>query len=68
VLAVAVEWGCLRAVPKFHMEKVPKKLATYVSGEHFAAIYTACDKARSPRTFRTSARPTGGGPCSSWAT
>ena len=37
----------------------PKKLPTYVTGEHFAAIYAACDKARHARTARPR-RPTGG--------
>jgi integrase len=48
VLAVAHEWGCLPKPPKFRMEKEPKKLPTYVSAEHFAAIYRACDVARFP--------------------
>jgi integrase len=30
------------------MEKVPKKLATYMTAEHFAAIYGACEQARFP--------------------
>jgi integrase len=48
VLNVAAEWGYLGRVPKFRMEKVPKKLVRYVTGEHFAAIYAACDTARMP--------------------
>ncbi len=47
-LRVAHEWGYLPALPKVRMEKVPKKLARYVSGDHFAAVYAACDKARMP--------------------
>jgi integrase len=47
-LAVAVEWGYLPALPKFRMEKVPKELPLYVTGEHFALIYRACDKAKLP--------------------
>jgi integrase len=47
-LAVAVEWGYLTALPKFRMEKVPKELPTYVTGDHFAQIYRACDKAKLP--------------------
>jgi integrase len=47
-LRVAAEWGYLRAVPKFRMEKVVKALPTYVTGEHFAAIYQACETARMP--------------------
>jgi integrase len=48
-LTVAFEWGYLYAVPKFRMERTPKKLPTYVTGEDFAAIYTAgCEAARMP--------------------
>src|SRR5262249_42712755 len=48
VLAVAEEWGCLAKAPKFRMEKAPKKLVTYVTPEHFAAIYAASEKATRP--------------------
>src|SRR5262249_9127999 len=47
-LAVAVEWGYLAKLPKFRMEREPGRLPTYVTGDHFAAIYGACDKARMP--------------------
>jgi integrase len=47
-LAVAVEWNYIPKLPKFRMEKAPKKLPRYVSGEHFAAIYQACATARMP--------------------
>ncbi len=47
-LGVAREWGHLPVLPKFRMEKVPKKLAVYVTPEHFAALYGACDVARVP--------------------
>jgi integrase len=47
-LAVALEWGYLTALPKFRMEKVPRHLPTYIPGDHFAAIYKACDCARQP--------------------
>jgi integrase len=47
-LNVAVEWGYLKNLPRFRMEREPKRLPTYVSGEHFAAIYKACDAARMP--------------------
>ena len=30
------------------MEREPKKLPTYVTGDHFAAVYTACDTAGMP--------------------
>jgi integrase len=48
-LRVAKEWGLLPTLPKFRMERAPKGLPTYVTGDHFAAIYAACDKARFPR-------------------
>ena len=48
-LRVAREWGYLHALPKFRMEKVPQKLPRYVTGDHFAAIYLACDKAKMPK-------------------
>jgi integrase len=47
-LAIAHEWGYLLAVPKVRMEKEPKKLPTYVTGEHFAAMYAACEHATMP--------------------
>lgn len=49
VLRVAVDWGYLPKPPKFRMEKEPKKLATYVTGDDFAAIYAACDLATEPQ-------------------
>jgi integrase len=39
----------LARVPDFTMQKVTKKLVTYVTGEHFAAIYRACEQAKRPR-------------------
>ena len=47
-LRVAVEWRYLVKLPKFRMEKAPKKLAIYVTGDHFAAIYQACSTAVMP--------------------
>jgi integrase len=47
-LRVAAEWGYLTRLPKFRMERTPKKLPTYVTGEHFAAIYRACETATMP--------------------
>jgi integrase len=47
-LRVAKEWGYLAQVPRFRMEKQPKKLPTYVTNEHFADIYDACEHARLP--------------------
>jgi integrase len=48
VLGKAREWGHLPTLPKFHMEKAPKKLPAYMSPEHFAKLYAACDKAELP--------------------
>jgi integrase len=48
-LRTAHEWGYLHQVPRFHMEKVPKRLPTYFTAEHFAAVYTAADVAKKPR-------------------
>jgi integrase len=47
-LRTAVEWGYLTKLPRFRMERVAKKLVRYITGEHFAAIYKAADKARMP--------------------
>jgi integrase len=47
-LRVAHEWGYIPNVPKLRMEKVVKQLPTYVTGDHFAVIYNACDAARMP--------------------
>ena len=48
VLQVAEDWGYLAKRPKFRMIKEPVKLVRYVTPEHFAAIYTACDTAKRP--------------------
>ncbi len=47
-LRVAHEWGYLPAVPKFRMEREPQELPTYVTGDHFATIYQACEAATMP--------------------
>jgi integrase len=47
-LKVAQDWGYLPKVPKVRMVKEPKKLARFVTPEHFAAMYGACDSARQP--------------------
>jgi integrase len=47
-LRVAAEWGYLPRLPKFRMEREPKRLPVYVTGEHFTAIYAACDVATMP--------------------
>lgn len=48
VLTVAHEWGYLGVVPSVPKVKEPDKLPPYVTGEHFAAIYRACDEATMP--------------------
>jgi integrase len=48
VLGKAREWGHLPALPKFHMEKAPKKLSGYIPPEHFAKLYAVCDQAELP--------------------
>jgi integrase len=48
-LNMAVEWGYLAKAPRFHMQKEPGKLPTYVTPEHFVSIYKACDQAKLPR-------------------
>jgi integrase len=48
-LHVAHDWGDLRTMPKFRTEKEPGKHPPYVSGDHFAAMYQACEKARKPK-------------------
>src|SRR5262249_36146816 len=45
-LAVAVEWGYLPRLPRFHLEREPGALPTYITGDDFALIYKACDVAR----------------------
>jgi integrase len=47
-LRVAVDWKYLPTLPRFKMIREAKKLPTYVTGDHFAVIYAACDKARMP--------------------
>ncbi len=49
-LRKAREWGYLAVVPTFHTLKEPKKLPLYVTPEHFAAIYQACEVAAVPAT------------------
>jgi integrase len=47
-LRVADEWGYLEKVPRLRMETAPVKLPSYVTGDHFAAIYKACETAALP--------------------
>lgn len=52
VFRIANEWGYLPTVPKVRMLKEPKKVPRYVTPEHFAAIYKACDVAVRPKGQR----------------
>jgi hypothetical protein len=51
-LRTANEWGYLPLVPRVRMLKEAEKLPRYVTAEHFAAIYGACDAARFPHGLR----------------
>ena len=48
VLRIAFDWEYLPKLPKFTMLREPKKLVRYVTPEHFARIYLACDVATLP--------------------
>lgn len=50
VLRFAHDWGYLPEMPRVRMMKEPKKLIRYVTPEHFAAIYAACDSAKLPKS------------------
>lgn len=50
-LRKAVAWELLERMPQIEFLREPGKIATFVSDEHLALIYAACDKARRP-TFR----------------
>jgi integrase len=47
-LRKARDWGYVTRVPKFDFEKEAKELPTYMSDEHFLAIYSACENAKHP--------------------
>jgi integrase len=49
VLRKAYKWKYLPELPDFEMARENGKLPTYVSPEHFAAIYGACDAAQHPQ-------------------
>jgi hypothetical protein len=55
-LKKAKRWNFIAAVPEFDLEKEHKGLVTYVTPEHFAAIYAACDAARMPEGSPTRPR------------
>jgi integrase len=44
----AKKWSYIKEVPEFTFLKEPEKLPLYVTPEHFAAIYKACDVAKLP--------------------
>ena len=48
VLRIAFEWSYLSKMPRVRMLREPEKLVRYVTPEHFAAIYAACDAAKRP--------------------
>jgi len=48
VLRKARQWDYLARVPEITFLREPGKLPTYVSPEHFAAIYKGCEVARVP--------------------
>jgi integrase len=45
---IANEWGYLPVLPKVRMVREQEKLPRFVTDEHFAAIYQACDAASFP--------------------
>ncbi|QDU46592.1 site-specific tyrosine recombinase XerD [Symmachiella dynata] len=47
-LRLAHEWGYIKTVPRFRMEKEPKKLPNYVTPEHFALMYQSAGAATKP--------------------
>jgi len=47
-LRKAARWNYLAKVPEFDFLREPEKLPTYVTPEHFAKIYQACDVAKYP--------------------
>jgi integrase len=48
VLRKAAKWDYLPKPIEFEFEREPGKLPTYISPEHFAKLYAACDGARWP--------------------
>jgi integrase len=48
-LRKAVKWGYLEAVPDVDKRKGLKRQKTYVTPEHFAALYRACEAMKYPR-------------------
>ncbi len=52
-LRQAHEWEYIERVPRFRLEKEPKTLKRYITPEHFADVYAACDGATEPAEFRS---------------
>ena len=62
-LPQAKEWGYLpRPAEVPHGRRSRRSCPTFVTGEHFAAVYQACDEARMPGGPALPGRRTGGGP------
>jgi integrase len=55
VVRKAHKWGYLAKLPEFDFLKEPHKLPTYMTPEHFAKLYAACDQARLPNDLPCSA-------------
>lgn len=57
ILNYAVEWGYLSKLPNFKRRwlREPEKLPTFITEEHFALIYQACEVAERPRLPNTPA-------------
>jgi integrase len=51
-LAKAKKWKMLRELPDFDFERQVQKLPTYMTPEHFAAVYAACGQAKLPRDLQ----------------
>jgi integrase len=51
-LKVARSWKYLAELPEFRMEREPKKLVSYVTGDDFALIYKACGVATMPERIQ----------------
>lgn len=48
IFNIAVQWECMSQAPKIRLERELKRRPRYVTGDHFAAIYLACDTAVRP--------------------
>jgi integrase len=48
MLRKAAKWGYLKTVPDIEFVREPGRIARFVSSEHFAAMFNACDAAELP--------------------